>query len=155
MPLVGLDGMVFAQGYFIMGVKSMSDLNKHLLGVASRPAAEHLKAKLSKDGIEIVLLYNASTCKSSCSSQLEMWAHPADVESIQAAMATDWRDSVSALGYDPNLADMVFDQSAAHATCPACGTVFSTDNTACSDCGLEFSVPNLDPSVCGPGKKCK
>lgn len=117
----------------------MSTHEKTLIGKAPVAAANNLKARLAKAEIEIALAHNAATCSSgSCGSEVEIWAHSADVPEIQRLLGDAWRQQMEAMGYDPNLATAVFDPEQEKATCPACATEFSTKQTECPECGLCF-----------------
>lgn len=131
---------------------------KVLLGKASQADAERLRAKVAQQGISLALVHNAVTCKSGCGIQLEIWAHPADLDGIKELLAAEWQATAASLGYDPALAEAVYDPDAAEATCPACATVFATTLTECPDCGLHFSGPadaSSSKGACGPTKGCK
>lgn len=126
----------------------MHDTRKVMLGKIAQSDGERLRSQLGEHGIEIALIHNSSTCTSGCAIQLELWAHPEDVPAIQQVTSANWLQNITEMGYDPNLANAVFNPEAADATCPACGTVFATTAAECSDCGLQFSVPQDDGGSC-------
>jgi len=103
-------------------------------------AAEALKSKLALAGIDIALIHNEQSCKSGCAVQVEVWSHPDDVAEIARIAEAERSAHYQEVGYDPSLANSVFDPSREEATCPACGTNFATTLTSCPDCGLSFGV---------------
>jgi hypothetical protein len=117
----------------------LSILEKTLIAKAPVAAANSLKAKLAAVDIEVALAHNQATCSSgSCGTELEVWAHKDDVEEITRLLEGQWRAQMEAIGYDPNLANAVFDPEQEKATCPACATEFSTKQAECPECGLCF-----------------
>jgi hypothetical protein len=113
---------------------------KVLLGKTPQADAERLKTLLAGQGIDVLTLHNPSSCNSGCSVELEVWAHPEDVPAVQQLLAGQWHKAMAEMGYDPKLAEQVFDPGAESATCPACATVFAPTLGECPDCGLQFSV---------------
>jgi hypothetical protein len=113
---------------------------KIMLGQLGASDAERLKTRLAREGIEIATVHNGATCNSGCSVSLEVWAHPDDLPEIDRLMRSDRAKMLGDLGADAALVDSVFDSSAEHATCPACGTQFETRHGECPECGLCFSV---------------
>ena len=68
-----------------------------------------------------------------------MWLAVArrDLVAAQAVLDAHVRRTVSAV--ELAALDAVVDFDQAEATCPACGTSFSTDRASCPDCGLRFA----------------
>lgn len=123
------------------------DPTKQLIGKASVQAATALKGRLASDGIEVVLVHNAATCGRGCGgNEVEIWAHPADVPDIAGLLDGARRAELSSMGYDPQLADQIFDPSAESAVCPACGTQFKTSSIDCPECGLCLAPPGTTDS---------
>lgn len=117
-------------------------LDKMLIGKASTQAAASMKTRLASHGIEVALVHNAATCGKGCGgNEVEIWAHPTDAPDIAKLLDGAWRAELASMGYDPQLADQIFDPSAEHAVCPACATQFSTAATECPECGLCFAPP--------------
>ena len=116
--------------------------DKVCMGTLAAADAERLRTRLAREGIEIRTIHNGASCKSGCSIQLEVWAHPDDLAEIGQLIAQDRQQALSAMGVDPAQLEAVFDPSQPTAQCPACGTAFATTAQACPDCGLEFQVPN-------------
>jgi hypothetical protein len=109
------------------------------LGVMRAADAERLKSKAELQGVEVLLLFNQQTCTSGgCGTSFEVWAAAADVPVLQKIFLEDQQRNMQGLVYDMNLSDNVFDADKESATCPACGTVFSTKSKECPDCGLHF-----------------
>jgi hypothetical protein len=119
----------------------MSSDAKIMVGTLGLRDAEHLRARMSREGIEILTVHNRATCTSGCSTTVEVWVHPADLSDIQRLMAEARQKELEGLGADPQLIDQVYDPDQATAVCPACGTEFETSSDACPDCGLGFALP--------------
>jgi hypothetical protein len=99
--------------------------------------AKRLKAILEDRGIELRLASDPDQCNS-CSPKIRIALRSLDVERFQAFLREEHVRSLGDLVHAPELADVVFDPEQADATCPACGTVFSTKLAECPDCGLGF-----------------
>lgn len=125
----------------------MSETAKVLLGKLEVKAAEAIRAKLGKLGIDVALIHNEITCGRGCAVQVEIWAHPDDLVTIQQQFAAERLKIFEDMGYDPQLAEAVFDPAAETAICPACGTSFATTLTECPECGLCFEPPENQTSV--------
>jgi hypothetical protein len=126
------------------GLEIMSDVSKVCIGKAPQKDAEQLRSVLASLGIEVATIMNPASCTSgSCGVQLEMWAHPEDVASIERILKERWQHSLAGHGheYDHALAEQIFDPTAEAATCPACATVFATTHAECPECGLYFAAP--------------
>lgn len=128
------------------------DTTKVLLGKLEVKAAEGLRAKLNKLGIHVLLIHNEVTCGRGCAVQVEVWAHPNDLAVIKNTLDTERLKMFEDMGYDPKLAEAVFNPDAPTAICPACGTSFETSRTECPECGLCFESPEVRPSehACRP-----
>jgi hypothetical protein len=100
--------------------------------------AQRIKHALGREGFEIAVIHNRLTCSKGCSTDVEVWAAKADAEDIMLALKSQRYSEWISNGYDPSLADSVFDAEAPEATCPACGTVFLPKLGKCPDCGLCF-----------------
>lgn len=117
----------------------MEPQDKVLLGVVGVRDAEVLEAKLASQGITIATMFNHSTCKSGCSPSKEIWAHAEDVPEIQRLIRDEHMAMLAEMGVDFEQVNKVYDPSLTEATCPACGTDFSTKLTECPECGLGFA----------------
>jgi len=116
----------------------LDENQKIMLAKIGTSEGQHLKNSLAKHGFEIALVHNHESCKTGCSPQVEVWVHPEDAQDILQTLTQAQRDEWADNGYDAKLAENVFDPEAESATCPACGTQFSTKQSACPDCGLCF-----------------
>jgi hypothetical protein len=117
----------------------METQNKQLLGVIPANEADILQSKLSRAGVEIVTIFNHSSCKTGCSPSKEIWAHPLDVKFIQEHIQELHFKSLVEMGADIGQINQVFDTSKETALCPACGFEFSTTLTVCPECELVFA----------------
>ena len=123
---------------------------KILLGTTSYKEAPAHKRKLEEHAIDIALVHNEQTCGGGCGVKLEIWSNTADAEAIGRILAADRDAEITRMGHDPAVAAAVFDTSRAEATCPACGTGFSTALAECPECGLCFGIPEDAPKKgCG------
>ena len=113
--------------------------NKTLLGVIPAMDADILTSQLAKVGIDILTIFNHSTCKTGCSPSKEIWARPEDVTSIQHFMEDRHLRALKDLGADLDQIHQVFDPSKPTAICPACGVTFGTDLMQCPECELVFA----------------
>ena len=115
-------------------------LEKQLVGLLPARDAELLKSRMEKHGIEIMAITNDASCKSGCTPSKEVWAHPADVQTIHTLILRERMEALADLGADVRLLSEVFDPLQPQATCPACGFKFETALGCCADCGLNFSL---------------
>ncbi|MEY4630097.1 MAG: hypothetical protein RIQ81_217 [Pseudomonadota bacterium] len=115
------------------------ETSKVLLGILPARAAEILRGKLARSGIDIACMTNHSTCTTGCSPSMEVWAHPEDAHAIRDLIEKDRIKELESMGADLNLLDKVFDPTQPEATCPACGTQFATAKAECPECGLHFA----------------
>jgi hypothetical protein len=116
----------------------MDSTDKTLLGVIPAMDADILTSQLSRAGVDVLTVFNHSTCKSGCSPSKEIWVHPEDLLFIQRFMSDRHMQALKDLGADLEQISQVFDPSKPTAICPACGTTFTTDLTNCPDCDLVF-----------------
>lgn len=112
-----------------------------LAGIAELPEAKRLRAALMERGVEVWLVSNPATCSTGkCGSKVELRVLAESLPELKAFLASERERSLEGLGADPRLLEQVYDASAEQATCPACGTTFSTQKQECPDCGLGFGV---------------
>ena len=120
----------------------MSEINKEnlqLFGVMSVADADRLQGQLRKFGARMEKLFNQATCSSGgCGSSVEVWIYKEDVEQVKQAIVAQQQKNLSGLNFNPDLLTEVYDSSKETATCPACGTNFSTKLSECPECGLCF-----------------
>jgi hypothetical protein len=108
------------------------------IGVLSIIEAKKLEADMKEKNIEIMLKFDEETCTRGCSKTLEVWAKEKDFPVLGEHFQKDHQKMMEGLDFNPELMDATFDPNKEEATCPACGTVFSTKSTECPDCGLMF-----------------
>lgn len=130
----------------------MHSEEKILLGKANAQKCEMMRHYLAGHGIEIATIHNKITCSSGCSTELEIWAHAADADQIDALLKELYQQEMRDHGYNADLLNAVYDPTAEEATCPACGIVFSTSHRECPECGLGFGEPIVKKSACASGK---
>lgn len=101
--------------------------------------AKRLQAVLEGRGVIARLASDPEHCNS-CSPKVALYVRPGDLETFHALLREEHHRSLGDLTHDAKLVDAVFDEEKDEATCPACGTVFSTQLTECPDCGLGFGA---------------
>ena len=110
-----------------------------LLGVIDYAEAKRIQARLEERGVRLRLKNNPETCSSGgCKPTVEIFALETDLAKVQEFFAEEKQRSLDGLDFDPQRESLVFDPEQEKATCPACGTVFSTTSKECPDCGLCF-----------------
>ena len=119
-----------------------SNTDKVLLGTAEYNEAQRIKSLLAEKDIVIETMHNPSSCTSGCKVTLEVWASSADLPEISKFFQKERNNLMAGLDYNEEQINQVFDPSLDNATCPACGTEFSTTKSECPDCGLVFSIPD-------------
>lgn len=88
----------------------------------------------------IIVNEDGSNCKKGCCGPtVVLQVRTADLETAAQLLQQDHVRSTGLADHDHTHAGAVYDTRADEATCPACGFVFSTGNSACPDCGLHFS----------------
>ncbi len=98
--------------------------------------AKDLKRDCEIRGVELVLNHNDASCTRGCTVTVEVHAQEKDLPVVQEVYNEKYRELLA--GHDVNfeVMDSVYDPNQAEATCPACGTKFSTSLTECPECGL-------------------
>ncbi len=112
-----------------------------LIGVAPLNEAKRIQNILLENNIVIDFKYQDSTCKRGCTVTVELWANKNNLEEIHTFFSKERERLFDGLNFNPEVASSVFDTSSENATCPACGTSFSTKQNECPDCGLVFHMP--------------
>lgn len=110
------------------------DTEYALIGEAPIRDAKRLQERLAEIGVAVRLASDPENC-GSCNPQgakVAMFVAQTDLEKVKA-----WAQAQGPAVQDPS-AEVVFDPEQAEATCPACGTRFSTQLAECPDCGLGF-----------------
>jgi len=119
----------------------MSDEEKILLGVVDLQEGKRLKSALATRNIFLDLVSNPETCSSGkCGSSVELYIDRNHVAVFNEFLAKEKAQLLAGHQLRPGFESEVFDAEKETATCPACGTAFSTKLSECPDCGLGFSV---------------
>lgn len=109
------------------------------LAVMDLNEAKTLKERLLKEGIELVLNHDGATCTRGCRVTVEVSVAEKDFQKTKDLMAQEHLKNLEGHDYNFDLLNNVFDPSSEWATCPACGTVFSTGLTICPECELSLA----------------
>lgn len=109
-----------------------------LIGIYPMPEAERIRTLLKRQNVDVMFNHNQQTCRGGCATQVEILAHIKDLEKVKEFLIKEKSKQLDGFQMDPNAAGQVFDPSKSEATCPACGTVFSTTKMECPECGLAF-----------------
>lgn len=115
---------------------------KVLVGRTELAEAKRLSSLLKLRGVAIEMASpaEADCTTKSCSTQVDLFVSPNDVEKFKELLTQERHKILSGLDVDAGRIDQVYDSEKASAQCPACGTEFSTSLTECPDCGLGFAV---------------
>lgn len=108
-------------------------------GVMDLNEAKNLKDRLLKDGVELVLNHDGATCTRGCRVTVEVSVAESDFEKVKNLMTKDYLRNLEGHEYNPELFNHIFDPNSEWATCPACGTTFSTGLTICPECELSLA----------------
>ncbi len=108
------------------------------LGVLGLNEAKNLKAKCDKEGVELILNHNDASCSRGCAVTVEVLIKPQDIEVFSKIQGEEYSKMLEGMDVNFNQINSVYDPNANEATCPACGTVFSTQLAECPECGLNF-----------------
>ena len=119
------------------------------IGKMNQRSAEIFCNKLEEQGVQVVSLFNKMTCNSGCSTEVELWAHPQDLEFISDFIKRDWQAQVDSLGVESLAISEFADSGFGDSKCPACGYELVEFSHECKECGLSLSA---DVSV---GGSCK
>jgi hypothetical protein len=116
------------------------------VGEAPIQEAKRLQAALEARGVAVRLASDPEQCNS-CSPKVMMSIHRSYVDAFQRFLREERAqmfgiavDDVADGSTGTLRSDAVFDPEKEDATCPACGTLFSTKLTECPDCGLGFAM---------------
>lgn len=119
-----------------------SENGKVLLGVIELAEAKRIRSALLTKGVDLEFMHNPETCSSgSCKTSVEVYVDPGQAEVVLEFLRAERANLLEGLGEMIKHAGEVFDTAKDQATCPACGTSFSTSAKECPDCGLVF-VPD-------------
>ena len=108
------------------------------LGTLGLNEAKDLRGKCEKQGIELVLNHNEASCTRGCAVTVEVLINPQDIEVFSKIQGEEYAKMLEGMDVNLEQINSVYDENSAEATCPACGTIFSTSQTECPDCGLNF-----------------
>ncbi len=109
-----------------------------LLGTLPLEEAKSLQRTLHGRGVEAQLDHNQKTCTRGCAVTVEVLVPRESIAEVQEVLRTQYEKLTAGLDVDWQRVSAVFDPSKEEATCPACGTQFSTGLGQCPDCGLCF-----------------
>ncbi len=116
------------------------DSESILIGEIELTEAKRIRTILQSRGVFVELRSQADSCSSkNCKPSVEVYAAPGDIDAIKTFFQEEQDKALEGLSFGAER-HSVFDPTQAEATCPACGTVFSTDKTECPDCGLCFGA---------------
>jgi hypothetical protein len=117
------------------------DLGLVLVGVADQNEARRLRGHFEDLGVEVFLRTDPAECGTGkCSTKIELHVLQRDLEKVRAFLRAEQSKSLEGLEIRPEWLEHVYDPTQESATCPACGTSFSTKSVECPDCGLVFAV---------------
>ncbi len=117
---------------------NIKDMNLVRLGTMPLEEAKTLQQQLATRGVEAHLDHNAHTCTRGCTVTVEVLIPENALPVVQATLKEQYQKLTQGLKVKWELLGEVFDPSREEATCPACGTRFSTKAPQCPDCGLCF-----------------
>ncbi|MGK5086225.1 hypothetical protein WDW86_01600 [Bdellovibrionota bacterium FG-2] len=113
-----------------------------LLGQMDLAEAKRIRSILEDQGVVFQLRTEVEACNSKgCKPTAQVYTRDADLPVIREFFEKEHVRSLAGLEVNHELQNAVFDSEKSEATCPACGTVFSTLKTECPDCGLCFGGP--------------
>jgi hypothetical protein len=120
----------------------MSFTNPILIGVLDLQEAKRLQAAIDEQfGVRLSIRSNPDTCSTGgCRPTVELLTTEADLPKVREFLAAEKARALDGLNPNFEQHDQVYDPEKSTATCPACGTTFSTLNKECPDCGLVFQV---------------
>lgn len=98
--------------------------------------AKSLQDDLAKENVEIILNHNEKTCTRGCTVTVEVLGYEKDIPKIAEIYQNNYKKLTEGHEVNWDVANSVFDPNKSTATCPACGTEFSTSSSECPDCGL-------------------
>lgn len=118
-----------------------ADAERILFGIFDLQEAKRLKSALESQQVSLELFSNPETCSSgSCGTSVEIHLRRADAHKMNAFLLKEKANLLHGHNVQSGFDTEIFDTEKETATCPACGTVFSTLTSECPDCGLGFSV---------------
>ncbi len=113
-----------------------------LLGQLDFAEAKRIRSILEDQGVVFQLRTEVDNCGSKgCKPTAQVYTRDKDLPIIREFFEKEHLRSLEGLEVNHEIHGAVFDSEKSDATCPACGTVFSTIKTECPDCGLCFGGP--------------
>ncbi|MFH1728442.1 MAG: hypothetical protein ABIA04_08490 [Pseudomonadota bacterium] len=110
-----------------------------LIGTIEINEAKRLKYNMMERKADLEIRHNEETCTKGCKTTVEVWIQKEHISIFQDMMKKEQEKLFDGLDINIDQINEVFDPEKEKATCPACGTVFSTKETECPDCGLNFA----------------
>jgi hypothetical protein len=98
--------------------------------------AKSFQDQLKSKGIEIKLDHNEQTCTRGCTVTVEVHGQEKDLPVIAQVYQENYAKLLEGHEVNFEVMNSVYDPNQEQATCPACGTDFSTKLTECPECGL-------------------
>jgi hypothetical protein len=108
------------------------------VGILPLHDAKELQRILLSRNIPVELNHNGQTCSRGCTVTVELLAPREALAQVQSTLREQHQKLAEGHKVDWDLLEATFDPAKSQATCPACGTQFSTTSTECPDCGLCF-----------------
>ena len=100
--------------------------------------AKTFQRVLATKGVRAELDHNGHTCTRGCTVTVEVLIPDVSLPIVQDTLREQYEKLTEGLPVDWSRVNEVYDQARDRATCPACGTSFSTSLTECPECGLCF-----------------
>lgn len=113
-------------------------MNLIRLGTMPLEEAKTFQRVLATRGVRAELDHNGHTCTRGCTVTVEVLVPENSVAVVQDTMREQYQKLTEGLPVDWSRLNEVYDPQKGEATCPACGTKFSTSSQECPDCGLCF-----------------
>ena len=101
---------------------------------------KRVEGKLMSVNIGTCIVAQDSSCgKGCCAPEVELKIRREDGAAALKIIESDFEEMTGAVDFVHEIEDHGFDPSGLESTCPACGCIFSTENSTCPDCGLCFA----------------
>lgn len=108
------------------------------MGILPLHDAKELQRILLTKNIAVELNHNGQTCSRGCTVTVEVLAPRESLGLVQSTLKEQHQKLAEGHQVDWELLEATFDPIQSSATCPACGTQFSTTSPECPECGLCF-----------------
>lgn len=113
-------------------------MNKLVLGTLPIEEAKKIQDEMKGKSVDIFLDHNPTTCTRGCSVTVEFSCYEKDIQQVAQYFQQNFLNSLDGHNVNLELLNSTYDPNQESATCPACGTSFSTSSTECPECGLCF-----------------